>query len=485
MEHLAPGPATGAVSVAVVGGGWAGLAAAAELTDRGIGVTLFEAAPQWGGRARRCLVQLGDTEIALDNGQHLMLGAYSECLRQIGRVSRPAGDLAGAAPGPRQSAAGRSPAPFLRTRMHIATPDGVLLRRTSWPGTAGVIGGLLGTGVLSAGERWALVRFLVALRWRGWHGFDGLTVSQLLARFRQPEPLVRRLWEPLCIAAMNTEIGAACAQTFVTVLRDSLGAGADASDFITPVSTLGALFPEPAADWLQRHGARLNLRTTVRAIAPADATGSAWRVQATGPGGAVADGEEFAALIMAVPPPNAARLLQELAPGVAARLGEFEFDTIATVYLGWRDDPGLMPVTMLTEDAGRGHFGQWLFARGAQHGWHVGAVVVSAQGRRAAVVPSELARQVAAQAAEQLRLPLASATRVIVEKRATWRCLPTRPLLGPDACTQEGARLRRLWLAGDHACPDRYPATLEGAVRSGVAAARGVAELLALTTGPA
>ncbi len=474
MEHLAPGPASSTVSVAVIGGGWAGLTAAVELTDRGIPVTIFEAAPQWGGRARRCPVRLGDSEVDLDNGQHLMLGAYRESLRLIRRVNadQPGGGLAPNHAVPTAS----HESPFVRTRLHIATPDGLLLQRTWLPGTAGVVAGLLGTSTLSMGERWALVRFLGTLRWHRWRGFDGLTVTQLLARFGQPPALVKGLWEPLCIAALNTEANAACAQTFAMVLRDSLGAGGDASDFITPRGTLGALFPEPAAAWLQRRGARLRLRNAVRSIAPTDPRGSAWRI---GTGDAVGPDEEFAALVIAVPPPNAARLLGDAAPGVAAQLRQFEFDTIATVYLGWRDDPGLAPITMLGEDAGRGYYGQWLFDRGAQGDWHVGAIVVSAQGRRAPIAPSQLARQVASQVAEQLGLPVAPATAVIIEKRATWRCLPGRPRLTPAACVLEGSQLQRLWLAGDHACPDHYPATLEGAVRSGVAAARGVAELLA------
>lgn len=474
MEHLAPGPGTGAVSVAVIGGGWAGLTAAVELTERGVPVTIFEAAPQWGGRARRCPVQLGDSQVDLDNGQHLMLGAYRESLRLIECVNA---ERQSTGLGPGRSGPVPSPeAPFVRTRLNIATPDGLLLRRTRLPGPAGVIAGLLGASTLSLGERWALVRLLGALRWRRWRGFDGLTVTQLLARFGQPPALVKRLWEPLCIAALNTEASAACAQTFATVLRDSLGAGGDASDFITPRNTLGALFPEPAAAWLQRRGARLRLRSTVRSITPTDPQGSGWRVRTSEAAGA---DEEFAALVIAVPPPNAARLISDAAPGVAARLLEYEFDTIATVYLGWRADQGLAPITMLGEDAGRGYYGQWLFDRGPQGDWHVGAVVVSAQARHAPIRPTELARQVASQVAEQLRVPLAPASTVIIEKRATWRCLPERPRLTPAACVLEGSHLQRLWLAGDHACPERYPASLESAVRSGVAAARGVSAVLA------
>ena len=75
--------------IAVIGGGWAGLAAAVELAAAGVEVSLFEAARQLGGRARRVDIE-GQT---LDNGQHILLGAYSECLRLMRLVGADAQHL--------------------------------------------------------------------------------------------------------------------------------------------------------------------------------------------------------------------------------------------------------------------------------------------------------------------------------------------------------------------------------------------------------
>jgi len=129
---------------------------------------------------------------------------------------------------------------------------------------------------------------------------------------------------------------------------------------------------------------------------------------------------------------------------------------------------------MLHEEPALGRFGQWLFDRGHLAQRRVAAAVVSARGRAGDVSPEALARGIAAQVVDQLRLPAPADARVIVEKRATFRCRPQRARLTPDALASlvpATDPIARLFLAGDFAYPD-YPATLEAAVRSGVAAAR-------------
>ena len=111
--------------VAVIGGGWSGLAAAVDLADHGCAVTLLEAAPQLGGRARRVELALGDRTFPLDNGQHLLIGAYRETLALMQRV-------------------GIDPqAAFLRLPFTLRYPDGFALQAARLPAPLHLAGALL------------------------------------------------------------------------------------------------------------------------------------------------------------------------------------------------------------------------------------------------------------------------------------------------------------------------------------------------------
>ncbi len=452
--------------VAVVGGGWAGIAAAVDLALAGRRVALFEAAPALGGRAREVPLALAGEPLRLDNGQHLMIGAYRACLRTIGIV------------------AGGESGVLLRRPMRLADTGGLRLALPPLPAPLHLAAGLVAARGLPLAHRVAIVRMMARLKHGGWQPGAARTVADLLETHRQPAALRERLWEPLCLAALNTAAHEACAHTFLNVLRDSLGADARAGDFLLPRTTLSDVLPGPAQRWLEARGAALHLRTTVRMLLPA---GGGWTLFTD------RGAWRAAALVLAVPPFAALRLLQgasaarpEFAPLLAA-LGAFDYESIATVYLGWPASaaPALPAWTMLREEPGRGRHGQWLFDRGIHGGCRVAAVVVSARGRAADVGTDALAEGIRAQVAEQLRIAEPPQSRTIVEKRATFRCVPGRPRLAPDAFARfaavAGGRpfddasgavdpFARLFIAGDHAWPD-YPATLESAVRSAAQAA--------------
>lgn len=457
------------IRVAVVGGGWAGLAAAVELVEAGIEVALFDAAPTLGGRARGLTLAFDRDEVALDNGQHLMIGAYTACLRlarQVGvRVvesTRPAAAEAGV---------------LVRHRLRLDSTDGLSIVAARLPAPLSLLVGLARARGLRLAERAAMAAMLIRLRLHGWRVPPGENVSAMLIRMRQPDALRRRLWEPLAIAALNTSADEACAQTFVNVLRDSLGADARSADFILPSGTLSEAFPAPAARWLAARGCQLLLRTPVRGLRP---DRGRWTLT-TDRGEWQAD-----AVVLATPPWIAARLLAPIvrAPvhaAVVAGLGGLEPESLATVYLGWPvgDCPELPAWIMLDEHGDPESYGQWLFDRGVQQGWRMAAVVVSARGRLAQVEVDALGAGIARQVARQLCLPPPGRCRVIVEKRATFKCRPDRPRITVGALADAVARtgsaapeeFAALMLAGDHAWPE-YPATLEAAVRSGVEAAR-------------
>jgi squalene-associated FAD-dependent desaturase len=429
----------------VVGAGWAGLAAAVGLVRAGFDVTVLEAAPQPGGRARALTLDFDGQPVRVDNGQHLLIGAYRSTLALIARV-------------------GLDPDTVLaRSRLRLTGPDGLDLRAAPLPAPLGLAWGLLRARGLSVSERWAMTRLMAGLRSRGPASVaPDSTVSQWLVHRRQPTGLVERIWQPLCVGALNTPPERACARAFAQVLCDALLARASDSDFLLPRATLGEVLPEPALEWLRAQGATVRLRTPVRGVRPEPEGG--WRVLADA-GPVQAD-----RLVLAVPPEQVPRLLDAWLPAPQrATLARFEHEPIATVWLGWREPLPLPVATMLAERPAAGEHGQWLFRREPPPDGPVrslAGVVISAAGRTG-VPPDDLARAVARQVSAQYGWPAPAHARAIIDKRATIRCEPGRPRIDTDALKDD---LPGLALAGDW-CWHRYPATIESAVRSGDAAA--------------
>jgi len=444
-------PESGTLRVAVAGAGWAGCAAALELTLQGHQVTLIEAARTLGGRARGVEVR----GLALDNGQHILLGAYRDCLRLMRRV-------------------GIDPdAAMLRLPVQMRYPqhgDGMDFAAPRLPAPLHLVVALLRARGLARADKLALARLNSAARWMGWQLNDDCSVSELLARFDQTERLTRLLWRPLCIAALNTPPERASANVFLAVLRDSLGARRRAaSDMLLPRLPMGALFPEPAAAWLEQNGGALRLGVKVGAL---NQDGDGWRLDLHGQ---APSSEQFDAVVLATPALQSAALLAPL-PGSAAlcaQLAGFDYEPIATCYLQYAPGTGLdLPFYALEDDPANGRWGQFVFDRGQLDAAQDGllAVVVSAAAGAGELARDDLAAAIAAQLAHDLRRPqLANPvwSQLITEKRATFSCTPG--LVRPTASTP----FPGLVLAGDYTASD-YPATLETAVRSGTAAATAI-----------
>jgi len=426
--------------VAVVGAGWAGCTAAVELARRGHGVTLFESARTLGGRARAVEVN----GKALDNGQHILLGAYSQTLA----IMRRAGVDAATA--------------LLRLPLQMRYPPGsggMDFRAARLPAPLHVGVALLRATGLTRADKISLARFNTSARWMGWTLHADCSVAELLARFDQTDNLVRLMWRPLCLAALNTPLENASAQVFLAVLRDSLGARRSASDMLLPRRDLGTLFPVAAAAFVEQHGGTVRLGAKVGRIAQ----GAGWTVN---------DTETFDALVLATPAAATAQLLRSVdgAGGAAALLDAFTYEPIVTCYLQY--DAALrlaLPMYALADDAAAGHWGQFVFDRGQLDASQAGllAVVVSAALAATALDQNILAQAIAAQLAATLQIPALQQpvwTQVIAEKRATFACTPGLLRPGNDI------GIPGLALAGDYTASD-YPATLESAVRSGMAAA--------------
>ncbi|MBX9812354.1 MAG: hydroxysqualene dehydroxylase HpnE [Burkholderiales bacterium] len=424
------------MNVAVIGGGYAGMAAAVTLAQHGMAATVFEAAPQLGGRARR----IAYNDAALDNGLHILIGAYRETLRLIELVNPDAGHA------------------LLRLPLDWQIHGHFRLRAAPLPAPLHLALGLLSARGAGLNERIAAAAFMRALRRINFRLPQDMPVSELLRQHRQGATITRRLWHPLCIAALNTPPDVASAQVFVNVLRDSLNASRADSEIMLSRVDLSALFPDPAADYVRSRGGRVLTGHMVDAVAR---NGESLEVQARG------EKFHFAHVVCALPPHRAARVIAGLPLlGEAAALVErFRYQPIYTIYLQY---PGrvALPAPMLGMAGG---LAQWVFDRGAicdQNG--LIAAVISTEGPHQDLTQDELAQRIHTELEQHFGpLPAPLWQRVIAEKRATFACAVN--LQRPAQRTP----LKNFHLAGDYT-EGPYPATLEAAVRSGISCAQRV-----------
>ncbi len=432
MVARVTGLAASPARVAIIGGGYAGMAAAAELARHGIGVHVFEAGRVLGGRARRVHV---DGRM-LDNGLHILLGAYRETLRLIELVKHP------------DEAQG-----LRRLPLELNIHPGFRLRAPCFPAPLHLLMALLGAQGLGFSDRIATARFMAWARNQGFKLTPDTNVRALLGARRQPDTVSRLLWNPLCVAALNTPPELASAQVFLNVLKDSLNGSRADSDLLLPTVDFSALFPERAARYVQSRGGTIRLGFTVDSLKK-----SAAGFELNG------SGDRFTHAIVAVSPHRAAVLLKQhaaLAP-IVGMIERFEYQPIYSVYLQFR--PGTrLPFQMGGIEA---RLTQWLFDRGQLCGQDgLIGVVISARGAHQDLTHDELARAVLGELAEHFpSLGTAQWQQVIAEKRATFSC--TTHLSRPDNLTPVAG----MFLAGDFTASP-YPATLESAVRSGVRAA--------------
>ena len=425
--RLGSGPALGPPTVvprtvAVIGGGWAGLAAAVEATRLGHHVTLFEMAPQLGGRARGVAVD----GLVLDNGQHILIGAYTATLALMRAVGV---DVDRA---------------LLRTPLRFTSPDGSGLHLEAGAPVLAFARAVIGQRKWSVAERAALLTAATGWALRRFRCRDSLTVAELTARL--PRAIRDQLIDPLCVAALNTPASDASARVFLRVLKDALFSGPGSADLLLPRESLSELLPTPAQHALAT--VRIRLQTRVASLR---SHGDGWLV----------NDEAFERVVLAASPNESARLAAAIAPAWSQCAAALRFEPIVTVYV--RGDGVRLPEPMIALHSDAHAPAQFVFDRG-QLGGPRGLLAFVISGAQAWVDRGLEATTDAtlAQARAALALEL-HPVHTIAEKRATFRCTPD--LQRPPMHVAPG-----LMAAGDYA-DGPYPATLEGAVRSGMQAA--------------
>lgn len=403
----------------IVGAGWAGLAAAVAATQAGWHVQLFEAANTAGGRARS--LQQSFAGQPLDNGQHILIGAYRDTLALMRTVGLNPNDL------------------LQRLPLDLRYADGQGLSLPNWPTPLNLLAGIScakgwrikdKVSLIQAAWGWQRAKFECDLTW---------TVAQLCQVSELSPRVTTQLIEPLCLSALNTPMHEASATVFLRVLRDALLGGAGSSDLLVPRVDLGALLPDACLQWLNARGAEIHLGKRL----------------STSELGALHD--NGSSVLLACPPWETARLAAHIAPQWANQCAALEHTAIATVYLRCEDESfnGLSQ-PMVALHSGPNAPAQFVFDKGAlsdQKGL-LAAVVSACSTERHA-----LAEQVHAQLTQQLGLHRLEVIQTVVEKRATLACTPMLDRPEPFVANQ-------LWACGDY-IRGPYPSTLEGAVRSG------------------
>jgi hydroxysqualene dehydroxylase len=437
--------------VAVVGGGLAGIAAALRLADAGREVTLFEARPKLGGLTHS--FQRG--ELSVDNGQHVFLRcctAYLALLDRLGVADRvalqPRLDI------PVRSAAGGRTA---------------RLRRNRLPAPLHLGGSMLRYSPLSFAERLRFALAALALRRldRDEPAADRQTFGAWLAAHGQSARAVDNLWDLVGIATLNARASEASLALAAMVFQVGMLTDCAAADIGWSLVPLQQLHGDAAVECLAKAGAEVRTGAKIRAITNVD---GGWRV--AGDGGAV----EVDQLVVAVPPAAAERLLPAgavaLPEGWSARLGTSPIVNAHVVYdRRVLDEPFLAGVDTPV---------QWVFDRTVQSGLGDGQYIAVSLSAADAIVdtPTAQIRDLIVPALARL-LPEAGRARVrdffvTRERHATFRPAPGTAGLRPPAQTA----LPGLFLAGAWTATG-WPATMEGAVRSGDAAAAAVLDTTA------
>lgn len=416
--------------VAVIGGGWAGCAAGLSLAEAGVAVTLFEAGGTLGGRARG--VQLNG--LPLDNGQHLLLGAYEHTLKLIDQVW------------PDSTVA------LLRLPLALDQPPDFLLACPKLPAPFHLLAGLLTARGLTIWDKLAAARWMRSVFREPLA--DDISVATLIGT--QPKKIRVALWEPLCVAALNTSVALASAKVFVAVLRAVFDHKRAKSDLLFPRCDLTQLFPKPAAKRMVALGGQVQLQTRITHIIP-QTTGFILRTPHTS--------FAFDRVIVAVAPQHLAKLGNAVAAlqDIIAGLATYHYEAIATLYLQYPPDVRLTrPMLSLSDGPA-----QFVFDRGPTHGQPGLLALVASAASRLSEQSSDWTTQARAQLSKIAALPRPLWQKTIVEKQATYSCRPQ--LYRPENHTPHPG----LFLAGDYTAGP-YPATLESATLSGVKSAQWV-----------
>ena len=458
--------------VIIVGAGFAGLSAAVKLTEHGKRVLVLEARSRLGGRA----TAFTDSETGeqVDNGQHVLLGCYTETFAFLQAIG--AGDYVRLQPQLSVTMIDRA-----GRRSRLVCPQ--------LPAPWHLLGGVLEWEALGWADRLSVMRMAAPLklavrqarsdaerrkpaalrsdgaRPRGGHviaASPGETVEAWLVRHGQTERVREMLWRPLALAALNQPAERAGASVFARVLAEMFSGDSRAAALALPTRPLHLMYAEPARAWIEKRGGevRTGVSATIRAtdegVEGVDGAGESWRART---------------IVSAVPWFAMAQLFEPRPARLAAMLdsaSRMASSPIATVNLWFEGQIIDEPFVGLP-----GRAMQWVFDKRTVFGGDSSHVSLVSSGAESLVsLPNDqlvtMAHDELLQALPRVRSVRLLRSTVVRERHATFSLAPGQPLRPP---TETG--LPGLYLAGDW-IDTGLPATIESAVRSGHRAARAI-----------
>ncbi len=434
--------------IAIVGGGWAGLAAAIELCKHGHTITLFESSPQLGGRAR----SIEWNDITLDNGQHLMLGAYQQMLECLNTIQADVKSLF-------------KQLPHRMLILDAQTGSSAFdLQLPTYPAPLHLLFGVLNTPSLSVKEKLLLLlRFNKLLNTTI---TTDMNVTEWLSQAKLPARYIKNLLEPVCLAALTTHPNEASARAFQNVLQQTFNAPAEFTDLLIPTTDLNQVFPALAKEYILQQGGEIKTRHKVQQL---QIEGSCIK--------SITVNDEvlcFDQVILAASPAASAKLLEKLQPcrNISLQINRLKYEPVATLYLHFKQAVSLpCPMTGIING-----ISNWVFERSLSGNDHLLAVVISAQGPHLEMPEENLVKTVYAELKHIINpLPELLKSKLIIEKRATFQCHPGVDNNRPGIDTG----LSNLKLCGDYVYIEEnnqpgLPSTLEGALCSGVKCAKSI-----------
>lgn len=435
--------------IAIIGGGWAGLSCAVWLSHLkpSLQITVLEAAPYFGGRARGLEWTIPEraAPIAIDNGQHLTIGAYRETFALLKMVGAPQWTS--------------RPLQWVGV-----TSTGVVAQRWQVPDNAWpwrFISSLIpgrGPKGWPLSWKWAIGKTIMSLLANQWR-VGPITAKAWLMQQNMPEDFIGHFWRPLCEGALNTALEEASADILAVVLRDALAGPSGATNVLTPTTNLSVDGVDPMLYWLSQRGVTLLPRHLVSRV---ESTANGISVQCRDASAV----DTYDEIVFAVPANPSIRLWDNSQlPMTAARQrwGALEFRPITTTWIALTPE----------QEAIIHHLPDWFVLNPPPHGPHLGQVVVKRHGAIGVVIsahgigdPDQAKASLCQQLLNQLGIDCQeSPQKWITEKQATWAATPSAPIASLDE-SNGLTGLARIYRCADD-CEPGYPATIESAVRSG------------------